>query len=284
MKTDISYESTLDSQYTFKYCYLDTDSNITANSNDFNLIIFIISGKVLIKDTTSKSEEVFENNSMILLSIGNLHHIKILKTAEILFYSFNYSNLVDMSININMFSDTIQPQDKLIPSLKFGPIVDSFLILICNLKKNDIDCFKNNELYKLKQQEFFILINILYKKTELSNFFSPILNQSLGFKEKVLLYHKDARTVTELAEMCGYGQRDFTRKFVRHFRILPYKWMLNHMAKRVVKLLETNKTFKEIMYECRFSSPAHLTKFCKNYIGQTPSDIRKNMQNKIELK
>ena len=282
MTTNISYEFTLDSQYTFKYCYLDTDTNISVNTTEFNLIIFIISGKISI--INSNTETIFESNSMILLPIGDSYQIKIINSAEILFYSFNYSNLIDISISINMFSNTIQPKDNLILSLNFGSIVNSFLSLICNLKKNNIDCFQNKELYKLKQQEFFILINILYTKNELAQFFSPILNQSLGFKEKVLLHHKDARTVTELAKLCGYEQRDFTRKFVRYFRILPYKWMLNHMVDQVIRLLKTNKTFKEIMYECRFSSPAHLTKFCKNYIGRTPTEIRKDMQNNGEKK
>lgn len=280
MDKNIPYTTLIDSQVTFRHCYLDVENQLTINE-EFNLIIFIISGQLLLCNGSIAKE--VDYNSMVLLKIGNTYQIKALYTAELLFYYFKNSSLIDISININMYDDSTKQNRDTISFLCYETVLASYVDLVCSIKDSSIDYFENYELFKIKQKVFFMLLNYLYNKNELAQFFNPILNTNLEFEEKVLFYYKEAKTVRNLAELCGYGERNFSRKFVNCFGVSPYKWMIKHTSKKVYELLKTNKTFKDIMYECMFSSQAHLTKFCKKYLGGTPSSIRSELRSNIQI-
>mgnify|MGYP002139751058 CR=1 FL=1 len=62
------------------------------------------------------------------------------------------------------------------------------------------------------------------------------------------------------------------RAFKEIFDEPIYQWILGKKADRLKERLSGEEVnLKEIIYEFGFSSPAHFTKFCKKWLGMTPT-------------
>ena len=80
------------------------------------------------------------------------------------------------------------------------------------------------------------------------------------------------KSVAELAQICGYSVSSFKRAFKEIFDEPIYQWILGKKADRLKERLSGEEVnLKEIIYEFGFSSPAHFTKFCKKWLGMTPT-------------
>ena len=56
----------------------------------------------------------------------------------------------------------------------------------------------------------------------------------------------------------------------------PYQWLMMKRVENIkYKLSQTYIPFADIIDEFNFSSPAHFSNFCKRYLGDTPTNIRK---------
>lgn len=80
------------------------------------------------------------------------------------------------------------------------------------------------------------------------------------------------KSVAELAQICGYSVSSFKRAFKEIFDE-PYTngyWVKRPIGLKTVWSGE-EVNLKEIIYEFGFSSPAHFTKFCKKWLGMTPT-------------
>ena len=80
------------------------------------------------------------------------------------------------------------------------------------------------------------------------------------------------KSVAELAQICGYSVSSFKRAVKEIFEEPIYQWILGKKADRLKERLSwEDVNLKEIIYEFGFSSPAHFTKFCKKWLGMTPT-------------
>ena len=71
------------------------------------------------------------------------------------------------------------------------------------------------------------------------------------------------------------SERSFNRKFQDCFNQSPYQWMQERKAEIVrEKVCDPDVAFREIAMEFGFSSPAHLTCYCKRLFGLTPTELR----------
>ena len=58
----------------------------------------------------------------------------------------------------------------------------------------------------------------------------------------------------------------------------PYKWLMMKRAENInYKLSQTYIPFSDIIDEFNFSSAAHFSNFCKRFLGDTPSNLRKKL-------
>ena len=69
----------------------------------------------------------------------------------------------------------------------------------------------------------------------------------------------------------------FYSKFKEVYNVPIKQWLINRKAKRIKRKLQTpGSVIKEIRYEFGFNSASQFNRFCKSYLGDTPSKIKKN--------
>ena len=141
---------------------------------------------------------------------------------------------------------------------------------------NNINC---DYLHKSKAVEISTIFRFFYTAEETANFFYPVLYKDLSFDTLVRKNYKQAKTIQELADLCGYSLSKFKQTFNKHFGISPYQWMQQQKLSKL-KLDLANKAipFKTIILEHGFVDQSHLNVFCKRYLNATPSQIRNNME------
>ena len=132
-------------------------------------------------------------------------------------------------------------------------------------------------MHLLKQQEITLILRGFYTKAELSCFFTGISGVGKKFESFIIENYRKVKTVKEFANLCCVSERSFNRKFQHCFNQSPYQWMQERKAELVrEKISDPEVTFREIAIEFDFSSPAHLTYYCKKHFGVTPTELREN--------
>ena len=153
-----------------------------------------------------------------------------------------------------------QPISKWI-ELKIVEPLYGFLELVGQYLENN---FLNYPLYELKRTELFYLLKKLYRKEELDYFFYLSSTHSAEFERLIAENYIKAKTVTDLAQMIGYGVNSFRMKFKKVFGIPAYEWLMQEKSKRLlVAIANSEDDFKNIIDEFDFSSHSHFYKFCK---------------------
>jgi len=99
----------------------------------------------------------------------------------------------------------------------------------------------------------------------------------LDLIERVLKHYKHAVSIDDLSERCGYGStKTFTRHFKQKFHVTPKQWLLLIKKNEVIHYLEhTDIPFGEIASITGFNGVSHLYSFCRNKIGSSPTEIRR---------
>ena len=136
-------------------------------------------------------------------------------------------------------------------------------------------------LWYLKHRELVWVFTRYYSIDELCSFFQPIEEEQSSFKKLVFTHYHKTKFTGELAGMCDYGVHNFRKVFRKEFSVPPYRWMILKRAEHVrFRLTMSRVPFADIIEEFNFSSPAHFTTFCKRYLGDTPSNLRKSVLEK----
>lgn len=135
-------------------------------------------------------------------------------------------------------------------------------------------------LWHLKHKELIRLFSRYYLNKELQAFFHPMTDERIPFRNLVLSHYLQAQTVKELARLCGYGMETFRRRFDMEFGMPVYQWLQQKRAEHVrYRLSFEYIPFQDIIEEFHFVSPQQFTRFCKNYLGDTPTNLRKKLIN-----
>lgn len=131
-------------------------------------------------------------------------------------------------------------------------------------------------LWGLKHKELIWLFTKYYTPEDLRLFFHPMTDEDVPFKTLVLAHYRKAEYTDALAEMCGYGLYTFRRIFKKEFGMSPYKWLMAKRAEHIRHRLSLPYIpFADIIEEFHFSSAGHFSNFCKQYLGDTPTNLRK---------
>lgn len=118
-----------------------------------------------------------------------------------------------------------------------------------------------------------------YGIEELDYFFYLSSTHSAEFERLIAENYIKAKTVTDLAQMIGYGVNSFRMKFKKVFGIPAYEWLMQEKSKRLlVAIANSEDDFKNIIDEFDFSSHSHFYKFCKARFGYSPTELRKKLK------
>lgn len=245
---------------------------------DINYLIFCQSGHARISST--------------------LFHDEILCAGEVMFVprtsQCSGTALSDVTLLIHKFNNTICSTEKCILSFLYSHRQIDTKIYCCKLTVAPTlqtvvdgisyyitDKTHDSDLWTLKHKELIWGFTRYYQAEELRSFFHPMTDERVPFKSLVLTHYRKAEYTDKLAEMCGYGLHNFRKIFKKEFGVSPYKWLMVKRAENIkYRLAQPCIPFADIIDEFNFSSAAHFTTFCKQYLGGTPTELREQCLSK----
>lgn len=249
---------------------------LNEETNEADCIFFILEGEL----------EIFCNGKAVSLTSGNMGCFSRGSVCKI-------QSLVRSSVIIAQFDNTIQGCEKISFSqlydlaskagdgmrpLEIRQSMKLFLELLTGYLEDGAGCV---HFHEIKLRELFWNIRFYYTKMEQVSFFYPILGKDNDFKKKVFNNYKKARTIKELAGLCGSSLSSFQRRFLKEFREPAGSWLqkqINGMIK--YKLADENIPIGIIAMELNFSSQPQFCRYCKKNLGYTPGEWRKHLRNK----
>ena len=256
----------------FSYFKFEKDTVFQRNKVDKNNnLVFILHGEmeVIYGDLYPR---LISDGNMILLTPLSRCVCKAVSTVELIILGFgtlNHSCDKYIFQNLTPFFSLIKYEFR---ELEIRESLDRFLQLMQNYEQNQVPMA---DLASRKIQELFIILHAYYTSDELAMLFYPLLGKNMEFKKLVVDYYLHVKSAGEFAELCGYSQGVFQKKFKYVFGETVYQWMQRQKAEYIKHRLMTSEVnLKELADELNFASSVHLNKFCKIWFGMTPSEVR----------
>lgn len=240
--------------------------------------IFVLSGTLEVK--TKDKEITLEAGDMFLLPVGKYAVISI-EESELIFFTSDRPTEYCVTMLAELFENVREVEERFV-KLKIVNPLDKFLSLLMVYMDSGVDC---KYLFEGKQHELFMVIRACYTEEELVSFLYPLTLRKDSDQRKLIIDNcSKAKNIQELATLCGYSVGGFKRLFKEIFNEPIYRWMQQQKVNSLkIRLREKDVNLKELIDEYGFSSPAHFTKFCKQWLGMVPTQYIKKQQKEIEF-
>lgn len=221
-----------------------------------NPVDFTIPHMFLIPESTQVEIHAFSNIELLVLSFDE--YLPVCKQGEV--------------IDFTQFIPSVAPREFVLPLdsrfMTYLETIDDVLALgtFCNV------------YHSIKIQEFFFLISAYYNPIEVATLFYPLLDKKFKFKSFIYKNYLLIESVDELADKSGLSRTVFFEEFKEVFGASVKQWLIQKKADSVrSRLLEPNASIKEVMLDLNFSSASQFNRFCRTYLGDSPSNfIKKN--------
>ena len=254
--------------FSFRHRHLPQGEIISDGRTDGFYWIFVLDGKISV--TGPMSESVGKGEMIIVPSLVK-YRVKCESDVDAMFFISDHPKEYSTAL-VGRLKIECEKISFRLNKLSICRPLDIFLKLLADYLAGDMSC---GHLQEEKQEELFILLNNYYTIDDLKIFLYPyVMQKDMDFKKIVLLHSQRAKSVQELVDLCGYTMSGFKKIFKEMFDEPIYQWMLQQKAEKLRrKLLEDDVNLKGLIDEFEFSSPAHFTKFCKKWLGKTPTQF-----------
>lgn len=239
---------------------------------------FVLSGSLII--LSKGKQTILTQGEMFLLCSDDYELQKVSDFKMIFFVSDRPTEYCTQMLA--ELPEQKMEEESSVMKMEIRDILVDFLNLLILYLKDGLNC---RYLFEEKQEELFIILKSCYCEEELAWFLHPLtIRKNKDLKKFIIENCHRAKNVHELATICGYSMGGFKRVFKEIFNEPVYRWMLQQKADMLrISLAEKNVNLKVIIDEFGFSSPAHFTKFCKQWLGMVPTEYIKTQQRKIEF-
>lgn len=256
-------------------------------------------GETVRNDDTNINYLIFCRNGHARIT-STLFHDEILCIGEVMFVPRGSEcsgvALSDVTLLVHKFNNTVCQSEKCILAYLYShrhlrskiycsklTVPKSLQILISGIVSYLSDKTHDNDLWKMKHKELIWGFTRYYDAEELQSFFHPMTDEQVPFRNLVMTHYRKANNTEELAELCGYGVHTFRRIFKNEFATPVYRWLIQKRAEHIkYRLSMSYIPLSDIIDEFNFSSAQHFNSFCKQYLGDTPGNLRK--ENDISMK
>lgn len=240
--------------------------------------IFVLSGTLEVR--TQDEAITLEAGDMFLLPVEKYAVISI-EESELIFFTSDRPTEYCVTMLAELFENVREVEERFV-KLKIVNPLDKFLSLLMVYMDSGVDC---KYLFEGKQHELFMVIRACYTEEELVSFLYPLTLRKDSDQRKLIIDNcSKAKNIQELATLCGYSVGGFKRLFKEIFNEPIYRWMQQQKVNSLkIRLREKDVNLKELIDEYGFSSPAHFTKFCKQWLGMVPTQYIKKQQKEIEF-
>jgi AraC-like DNA-binding protein len=253
----------------FKICNLNEGETLLLSRNDYNCLIFTLSGDA--KILCNAQTYLLKPKSIAFVPMSNDFELITESSYRAVIHYFNKPVELCEKLSLEQLVSYVEKNEFAV--LNTVEILDNFLASMCYFLNQGANC---KHFYEIKHQELLFILRFFYKKEEIAKLFSPIISKNIDFKSQILQKYIKANSVRELAKLCNCSLPTFNRLFKKNFNEKPLQWLQSRKLQHIkAKLARHNIPLSEIVYEFGFSSAGHFTTFCKKKLGKTPREFRK---------
>lgn len=234
-----------------------------------NCILFINTGNISIS-FSNIFDETMNSGQMIALSSGRLYTVYASEISIVTLFFFSSDVALPKLLSKDDFIEKNNIQDNAY-LLKFDKRLNQFITDLYSDVENGIHY---SDFLSAKTVELFYLLQVRYKKEELSLFFTPIFTNDQIFTTFIWTNYHKVKTIKEFASLSCYSVSGFEKRFKRVFGIAASHWLKEQKANDLLREMRSgNKPLKQIMFEYGFFSASHFNNFCKTRLGDTPGQL-----------
>lgn len=243
--------------------------HVPALKCETNVILFIQKGKMLINSDEYVGVTLTEGQ-FILQAIASRLELVALTDVECIYFPFNNPELFCHERYEHILHDI--PKPAVYTPLKVVPELQCYL----NGLKLYVSARKIcRDLLSLKRKEFAYILSRCYTDDTLVSLLHPLTEYKNSFQYVVLQNHSRAKTVEDLAEICGYTVTTFRRIFRTLFGEPAYEWMLRKRKEMILNdLYSSTESISVICFKYGFESLSHFSNFCKKNFNASPRNLR----------
>lgn len=262
----------------FRFSYYEKGTEKSSYGLKQHMLLFCKSGHIRITSNLFK-EEFLCSGEILFVPRGSDYHGVALSDTTLLVHCFNNTvcYIENCILSFLYTHKRIEPQagktyfyNKLTACGQLSHLMEGVGGYL-------EDATHEPALWGLKHKELIWLLTRYYTPEELRLFFHPMTDGDVPFKSLVLAHYRKAEYTDKLAEMCGYPLHTFRRIFKKEFGTSPYRWLTLKRAEHVRHHLSLPYIpFADIIEEFHFSSPQQFNRFCKDNLGNTPTELRKS--------
>lgn len=272
------YNKTCDEQPTdciFRFAEYRQGETFNHGYEDTHYIVYCSRGVTRLQSNLFKEEVIYGGEILFLPRMADCRG-EVMNDSHVIIHTFNNSVCTPENCILSYLYrhnrqaiSTSEYRCKLLSH----KALDTFMESITHYLTDGTD---TSHLWRMKHRELIYLLCQYYQLEELQAFFNPMVGDNVPFKNLVMAHYRKANQAEELAQLCGYSVSTFRRIFKKEFNMPVYQWLVEKRAEHIShKLSMAHIPFVDIIDEFNFSSPQHFNSFCKQYLGDTPSNLRK---------
>ena len=162
------------------------------------------------------------------------------------------------------------------PILEFTPLIETYIESL----KIFLELGFNDRLYiYLKTREFFHLMYVSYTIDQRTQFFNALVSKNKEFSDFIHKNYRQAESIRDLAALCCLSLSGFEKRFRKVFGVSALHWITSKRAADIYQeICHNKKSIKQISSDYGFSSVSHFHRFCKDKLGLSPGDVRRQAQ------
>lgn len=263
----------LKSQYGFRLFAYKAHEQLVIDSQEKHTFVFLTKGAISVSINGCKTVNMTQPYLFFIpeLSVAKIHILSNSRLMTMCFKEYlpicSKENMAELCSYMPMHTSPVHRLPVESPLLTFLKTIEDILSLGTSCPS----------YHKLKVKELFFLLNTYYSSSDLASLLEPLLYDNFKLKSFVYKNYRDVNTVNELVEKSGLSRTLFFEQFKKTFGISVKQWMLRKKAELInERLSESNVVLKEVMLDFGFSSASQFNRFCRVYLGDTPSNIVNN--------
>ncbi len=246
-------------------------------------LIMVLKGRALVNSEECENFFVYERQLIFCYREFNYRIEALEQTEYMVIYFTELGGACDMGYLTQLYHQCEDANHKYI-ALPINDTMQTFLQMMQQFLADGIEC---KHLHHAAIQQLYVVFRFYYSTQELLDLFYNVFDDSMTFRALVRNNCSKAKTLNELAALCGYDISVFNVAFRRHFKgITPYAWMQEQRSKEVLHIItNSNMTISEIAEQYGFSNAGHLSSFCRKFFGDTPTRLREKhrMKERIQV-
>jgi AraC-like DNA-binding protein len=258
----------------FKFHEFNEGDKIKFEDINHNYLGFILEGEQML-DCNQFNQRRFEAGDMIMIPKMAKFTGRAFGKGSMLICMFDVPKNICDKFNMQSYWPLCKEMDYDFRPVPIVPQMATFIDSLVYYLRQGVSC---EHFHEMKQQEMLLILRWFYTKEQIAELFHPLIGRSLDFKALILENYNKVPNVTELARLSHMCRSSFDEAFKKEFGMPAGKWLLQRKAQNVLhRMSEPGTTLCDIMVRFDFSSPAQLTRFCKQHFGCTPSEIMQNL-------